>query len=600
MGQRLAGLVCLISLLGCAFAQNFTGAPQTWTCRMAEEATHGSCGLPYELANFQGFFQCDDSTKVGRPADIDELKQLVQSYEHIKAVGVGHSWNKEQFCANTSADSSLNLVMTELLTTVNFIENPSDPTEWGANGPPPNFPIQASQGVDEDAARVTVAAGVPQRMLLDYLSKYTAYKQPAGWTLPAFSWFIDQTIGGAVATGTHGSSMTWGSLSSQTHALKLVVANGTEVTLTRESHPHLWRAAGVSVGRLGVITELTLAIVPQQAVTRSLETTQFANFTAQMLEVQEDYVAARESGDEDAIKAALFAVDETQLFWFLPNRVIWRTDYSYSDKEPSDVIPNIDPADAATPEVSAQSGPSDDIVFDQAYTDPVRPNAAIRYGTDGWTRFYTIATQNYVRPGTFERRKAFLSQTEFTTASASFAPYDQYEVSIPLERAGTCLQEVGAEIYGPAKLYEGFRTPGLIRFVNGEEFYLSPTHGGPRMYINIEDYISRSTGKPNTQFQTVIQLFREKCGARLHWGKAGWPEHAQCFDGSVEYPNTWCDYGCAVAELDPGSKFQPLSSLWQWHAQVNGTEVRFDSCCTSQGFDARCTCAPRTSCEGVA
>lgn len=84
---------------------------------------------------------------MGRPADIDELKQLVQSYEHIKAVGVGHSWNKEQFCANTSADSSLNLVMTELLTTVNFIENPSDPTEWGANGPPPNFPIQASQGV---------------------------------------------------------------------------------------------------------------------------------------------------------------------------------------------------------------------------------------------------------------------------------------------------------------------------------------------------------------------------------------------------------------------------------------------------------------------
>lgn len=85
-----------------------------------------------------------------------------------------------------------------------------------------------------------------------------------------------------------------------------------------------------------------------------------------------------------------------------------------------------------------------------------------------------------------QNNRAFLSQTEFTTASASFAPYDQYEVSIPLERAGTCLQEVGAEIYGPAKLYEGFRTPGLIRFVNGEEFYLSPTHGGPRMYINIE------------------------------------------------------------------------------------------------------------------
>lgn len=88
-------------------------------------------------------------------------------------------------------------------------------------------------------------------------------------------------------------------------------------------------------------------------------------------------------------------------------------------------------------------------------------------------------------PHTFSFR-AFLSQTEFATASASFAPYDQYEVSIPLDRAGTCLEEVGAEIYGPAKLYEGLRTPGLIRFVNGEEYYLSTTNGGPRMYINIE------------------------------------------------------------------------------------------------------------------
>lgn len=38
---------------------------------------------------------------------------------------------------------------------------------------------------------------------------------PQGYTLPAFSWFIDQTIGGAVATATHGSSLRHGSLSNQ-------------------------------------------------------------------------------------------------------------------------------------------------------------------------------------------------------------------------------------------------------------------------------------------------------------------------------------------------------------------------------------------------
>lgn len=36
-----------------------------------------------------------------------------------------------------------------------------------------------------------------------------------GYTLAAFPWFIDQTVGGAVATGTHGSTMRFGSLSTQ-------------------------------------------------------------------------------------------------------------------------------------------------------------------------------------------------------------------------------------------------------------------------------------------------------------------------------------------------------------------------------------------------
>ena len=40
-------------------------------------------------------------------------------------------------------------------------------------------------------------------------------KAPQGYTLAAFSWFIDQTMGGAVATATHGSSFRYGSLSNQ-------------------------------------------------------------------------------------------------------------------------------------------------------------------------------------------------------------------------------------------------------------------------------------------------------------------------------------------------------------------------------------------------
>lgn len=62
---------------------------------------------------------------------------------------------------------------------------------------------------------VTAAAGVTQRTLLKYLDSYKTDSSPEGYTLAAFSWFIDQTIAGAVATATHGSSFMYGSLSSQ-------------------------------------------------------------------------------------------------------------------------------------------------------------------------------------------------------------------------------------------------------------------------------------------------------------------------------------------------------------------------------------------------
>lgn len=74
---------------------------------------------------------------------------------------------------------------------------------------------QSAISIDEKAMTVTAAAGVTQRTLLKYLDNHHTDAAPDGYTLPAFSWFIDQTIAGAVATASHGSSFMYGSLSSQ-------------------------------------------------------------------------------------------------------------------------------------------------------------------------------------------------------------------------------------------------------------------------------------------------------------------------------------------------------------------------------------------------
>lgn len=501
-------------------------------------------------------------------------------------VGVGHSWNKELFCAGNDT-TSLNIILTELPAVLDFILNPITPDKWLNESIPADFPIN----VDEEAGTVTVAAGLTQRQILDYLAEYTYWIESRGWTLPAYSWFLDQTIAGAVATATHGSSLRWGSLSSQVISLKAIVGNGTEIEVSENSNPHLFRALGTSVGRLGVVTELTLRIVPQTAVTRTLADLTFDEFAAEVRKVQDAYNEAKAADDWEGMQAALQPLDETQAFWTVQKSQVDRTDYIHVDAEGPDT-PQI------TPLVQASDGP-DLPVFEQESDGMVvapEPSMADPNSTEYWGGYFYNALRGNLFPGEYPRRRAFLSMTEAGTILTSTAfPYDQYEVIVPLSIAGTCLEEVGKEIYGPEKLYEGFRTQCLVRFVKAEPFYLSPANGESHMYINMEDYISRSSGERNENFQKVVSLFREKCNARLHWGKAGWPEHAANFDGAIEYPDSWCDFGCAVGQLDPTGKFSGEVNYWRWNATSNGESISFDACCSDVGFNKDvCQCVPST------
>jgi hypothetical protein len=141
-------------------------------------------------------------------------------------------------------------------------------------------------------------------------------------------------------------------------------------------------------------------------------------------------------------------------------------------------------------------------------------------------------------------------------------------------------------------------TPALIRFVNGEDFYISTANGGPTMYVNFEDYSEPSGGGKNVGIDRIAQMFLEgDCRGRYHWGKAGWPTHLACFNGAEMFPDTWCDFGCAVAELDPTNKFASESNVWRWNATRGGVEVPLSSCCTAQGFNkAECQCGNSSPC----
>lgn len=83
-----------------------------------------------------------------------------------------------------------------------------------------------------------------------------------GLAMPNLGSIDHQSIAGAIGTGTHGSSTRHGILSQSVLALKIMLANGRTVSCSAEQNVDLFRAALISLGALGIITEVTFQAVP--------------------------------------------------------------------------------------------------------------------------------------------------------------------------------------------------------------------------------------------------------------------------------------------------------------------------------------------------
>lgn len=71
-----------------------------------------------------------------------------------------------------------------------------------------------------------------------------------------------QSLGGAIGTGTHGTSPTLGNFSTQVVGLRLITANGEIVDCSPTTEPAIFAAARLSLGALGIITQVTMRCLP--------------------------------------------------------------------------------------------------------------------------------------------------------------------------------------------------------------------------------------------------------------------------------------------------------------------------------------------------
>jgi alditol oxidase len=173
------------------------------------------------LSNWAGHHTYQ-AARVHYPETVEEIQALVRGARKVRALGSRHSFN-------------------------DLADSPGDLISLARCG--------AAPVIDRERHTATVAAGVTYGQL-------AAELHAAGYALPNMASLPHISVAGAVATATHGSGDRNGNLATVVSGLEVVTADGTVVQLSRAEHGAEFAGAVVALGGLGVVTRLTLDLVP--------------------------------------------------------------------------------------------------------------------------------------------------------------------------------------------------------------------------------------------------------------------------------------------------------------------------------------------------
>lgn len=403
--------------------------------------------------------------EVVAPGSVDELARLVADRatagQHVRVVGSGHS-----FTPLVQTDDTL-IRMDRLSGITSF---------------------------DAERGLVTVMGGTPLKLLGDALLERGVAQENLG--------DIDvQTITGAISTGTHGTGVRFGSLSTQVAALTLVTASGEVVEVSAERNPDLFKAAQVSLGALGIIASVTLRVVPAKRLRYQTRRERLGSLLERLEEYKNQnshfeffwfpytqWAQAKFTNETDARPTSANA-------WTEFNRVVLENGVFGALCE----LSRIAPASSATVNKISAWG--------------IASTTAVDYSH----RLY--ATPRDVR-------------------------FQEMEYNIPAERFAEALREIESVIN-----HERFAVsfPIECRFVRADDIWLSPAYQRDSAYIAVHMY----KGMPYEKYFRAIEEIFQRYDGRPHWGKM----HTLDADVlSTRYPR-WQDFTTQRAKIDPTGVF---------------------------------------------
>ncbi len=316
-----------------------------------------------------------------------------------------------------------------------------------------------------------------------------------------------QTMGGAVATATHGTGKDYPSMSGEMTGLRMVLADGSRLDASLEQDADVFRAAQVALGSLGVISEMRYRIEPRHRLHR---VTWFERY--------DDLVGRART---------LFAKHSQFEFFYIP----WTNHCLAISHDRTDRAPTGPRAPEDNSGLFALKDMRDWLWWAPAIRRRLGEAAVADSPVED------VVGENY----------------ELLTSERSVR-FNEIEYHLPMDQGLEALDEVRAVI---ETKYPGVFFPVEVRMIKGDEAWLSPFGGADRISVAVHAFYRDSF---DFFFSSIEPIFRRR-GGRPHWGKMNTlgPE-----DFAALYP-CWNDFARIRRDLDPQGKFlnRYLRSLFE-------------------------------------
>lgn len=418
--------------------------------------------MPTEFRNWSGQHACTPA-EWAAPTSESEVQALVQralsEKRRIKVVGAGHSFS--------------DIALTDgILVSIDALDRVLE--------------------IDGQRQTVRVQAGKRLRAFCDELAA-------AGWTLPIVGSIDVQSLAGLTATGTHGSSLVHGNLSSLIAGMRIVNGLGEVIELP-EGDPRL-AASRVHLGALGIVTELTFRIERMFTLAETTIPLSFNEGVARFLTEQ------RQS--------------EYTKFWWLPH------------------------TDRAQVFVGERSSSPHNFSERTRRFDEAVVNA--------WVFPFVLWLGNQF-PSLIAPLNAITGAVYFKAARTVGVPHRVLTLAMPPRHFeaewAIPLEHFEVVVAALRELANGLHVNFILeaRLVKGDENWMSPAYG--RDTVQIGTYITNALDRP-AFFSGAAALFAQY-GGRPHWGKESAINATQAAE---TYPR-FADFRVWAAEMDPHGVFR--------------------------------------------